>query len=210
MVHDDPVGLTVPLGGAAAKGLVLLFMGGEGDAGIEPAGKGAVQSPASANFLVRSAQLFAEAGFVAVIIDSPEGPLGPKLCTSNALADSYRRSPELSHDVVKVVSAVRKGRYAHLPIFVVGTSRGAIAAVQLKDLGLGVALPSPAVSAGGALSDFVGRRPADADIEAATLVLSNVGDCCGVSSSNDAAHGPRDAGRAGSPSGSTARRRGPS
>ena len=61
---NDPAGLP--------KAIVLLFAGGTGEAGIMGGTNGTVARTGT-NFLVRSAQLFANASYRAVTVDSPAG-----------------------------------------------------------------------------------------------------------------------------------------
>ncbi|HEX2930846.1 MAG TPA: hypothetical protein VHV54_14080 [Candidatus Binatia bacterium] len=70
-VLDITVDYMVHLPAGAPKALVLLFSGSSGEAGIQGDDTTHVVTQAGNNFLVRSAQLFAEAGYMAVTIDRP-------------------------------------------------------------------------------------------------------------------------------------------
>src|SRR3974390_765457 len=99
---NDPAG--------PAEAIVILFTGGTGDAGIIPGTNGTVTSTAT-NFLVRSAQLFANAGYRAVTMDSPENGVGIKLYTNNlpnptAAFDLYRVSVQCAWDIEKVIKQI--------------------------------------------------------------------------------------------------------
>jgi hypothetical protein len=138
---NDPAG--------SPKAIVLLFPGGTGDAGLVPGTNGTVISTAT-NFLVRSAQLFASAGYRAVTVDSPEDGKGNKLYTNglsnpNAVFDLYRVSVTNAWDIEKVVRQVPG--WTNLHIFLAGTSRGTLTAVAQNQLGMGICLSS-AVNSG--------------------------------------------------------------
>ncbi len=132
-----------PMG--APKAVVMLFSGGAGGTGITPDGMGGVAT-AGNNFLVRSAQLFAEFGFLTVTIDRPSTTQG----FSNAEFDQYRVGPAHAQDIVSVLAAVAK-QYGteHLNVFLAGTSRGTISAAAQNMLGVGAMFSSPVTSAGG-------------------------------------------------------------
>jgi hypothetical protein len=133
---NDPAG--------PAKAILILFTGGTGDAGIVPGTNGTVTSTAT-NFLVRSAQLFANAGYRAVTMDSPENGVGIKLYTNNlpnptAAFDLYRVSVQCAWDIEKVIKQIPG--WTNLHIFLAGTSRGSLTAVAQSQLGMGICLSS--------------------------------------------------------------------
>ncbi len=133
----------LPMG--APKAVVMLFSGGAGGTGITPDGTGGVAAVGN-NFLVRSAQLFAEFGFLAVTIDRPSTTQG----FSNAEFDQYRVSPAHAQDIATVLAAVTK-QYGtqHLNVFLAGTSRGTISVTAQNMLGIGSMLSSPVTSPSG-------------------------------------------------------------
>jgi len=144
------------------KGLVVLFAGGNGNTGIvgDP-NTGDVLS-AGNNFLVRSAQLFAKHRYLAVTIDRPlVGPGQTPEFSTNQEYDQYRVSADHGIDIAAVVTAVNVD---DLPVFLAGTSRGAISAVAQHRLGLGIIgilLSSPVTSQGGNPANlFVGHPDA--------------------------------------------------
>jgi alpha-beta hydrolase superfamily lysophospholipase len=168
-------------------GLAVLFMGGQGDARIEKGPKKSVVDPAAANFLVRSAQLFASAGYLTITLDGPEDALGNALyqdATTNLVYDQYRTSSRHAVDVALVIQKASSPK-KNLPIFMVGTSRGALSAVALHPLGAGIALSSPVVGGATLYVDYVDDvtypqlQPENVTVPA--LVLSNPNDGCGVS-----------------------------
>lgn len=126
------VSLAQPKDGAAGGariGLVLLVGGGGhldlDDRGCPRALKG--------NSLVRSAPLFNEAGFVTALMDSP---------SDHAEADGlggFRLAPDHAADIGKVVAAVRQRIGG--TVWIVGTSRGTISAVNAAARLSGAAAP---------------------------------------------------------------------
>lgn len=98
--------------------------------------------------------------------------------------DRYRASSRHAVDVASVVQKASPPK-KNLPIFLVGTSRGALSAVALHQLGAGIALPSPVVSGPTLYVDY----PDDVtypqlqpeNVTTPALVLSNPNDACAVS-----------------------------
>jgi len=128
-----------------AKALLVLIAGGQLDAGIT--GSGSVVTGSGGNFLVRSAHLYAAQGFKVVTIDRPDDYtdyVGSS--TSGWRYDSYRTSAAHAVDLSMVISAENSG---HLPVVIVGTSRGAISAVAQAKLAAAIALSSPVTSGNG-------------------------------------------------------------
>ena len=132
-----------PMG--APKAVVMLFAGGVGATGITPDGMGGV-AQVGKNLLVRSAQLFAEDGFLTITIDQPSTTVG----FSNAAFDQYRVSPAHAQDIATILRKVN-ALYGtgHLNVFLAGTSRGAISVTAQNMLGIGSMLSSPVTSQGG-------------------------------------------------------------
>ncbi len=133
----------LPIG--APRAIVMLFNGGNGNTGIVSDGVGGIAQVGN-NFLVRSAQLFAEDGFLTITIDRPSTTVG----FSNAEFDQYRVSPAHAEDIATVLAAVnRTYGTRHLNIFLAGTSRGAISITAQNMLGIGSMFSNPVTSAGG-------------------------------------------------------------
>jgi len=132
------------------KALVVLIAGGLLGTGITGnAGTGQVLT-AGANFLVRSAQLFAEHGFVALTIHRPVrltggGPVAefPTEGADSVQWDHYRISAKHAFDIVRAIAVVNT---ENLPVFLAGTSRGALSVVANNMLGDGILLSSPVTS----------------------------------------------------------------
>ncbi len=108
------------------KGALLLFPGGGGAKSIQKRGKGGYRI--SRNFLVRSAYLFARAGFAGVIVDAPSD-------YSGGMSDEFRQSKKHMKDVSGIVDLLAKQGLEN--ILLVGTSRGTLSvghlATAMKD-----------------------------------------------------------------------------
>ena len=138
---------------ARAKAVVVLFAGGNGDAGI-------ILGPmpmANRNFLVRSAQLFAERGYRALTVDRPLLGVGPPKVpeyNDEVAYDRYRISDDHAFDLAAVLAVANPD--GNLKVFFAGTSSGAMSAVAQHALSAAISISSPKTSSGGA-SLFVGR-----------------------------------------------------
>jgi len=129
----------------APKGMVVLVAGGTLDAGIT--GTGATVTASGANFLVRSAHLFASQGYRVVTIDRPDdfsdftggNPAG-------GAYDGYRTSPAHGVDLAGVSAAENN---TNLPVMLAGTSRGAISVVAQSGIVSAILVSSPVTSGGG-------------------------------------------------------------
>jgi hypothetical protein len=127
----------------ASKGIVVLIAGGVLDTGIRGNAATGVVTEAGTNFLVRSAQIFADEGYTALTIDRPVKELDPEAAEfgDNALLwDHYRvASAKHAYDIVRVVAAENA---TNLPLFLAGTSRGSLA-ISNNMLGNGLLISSP-------------------------------------------------------------------
>lgn len=123
--------------------VVMLFAGGLGDAGLVGDPLTAVASSNKNNFLVRSGQLFAEAGYLVVTTDRPSDEMD---LTYGSEYDAYRLSARHTFDIAKLLNEVNLN---NLDVFLAGTSRGAMSAVSNADLSTGISISSPVTSGGG-------------------------------------------------------------
>lgn len=116
------VRLLVVRSASSPSSVAVLLTGGTGHVGIYP--NGSVER--GGNFLVRSRQLFANGGQVAVVMDSPSD--------QPELRGTFRDGPEHAADLGAVVAWAH--RTFGKPVWLVGTSRGthsaAAGAVQLR------------------------------------------------------------------------------
>ena len=126
------------------KGVVVLIAGGLLNTGIMGDPATGVVTQAGANFLVRSAQIFADKDYIAITIHRPlkvMDPLTAEFDESGALWDNYRVvSAKHAYDIVRVVAVENT---ANLPLFLAGTSRGALSVVANNMLGNGILISSP-------------------------------------------------------------------
>ncbi len=162
------------------RGLVILIAGGKLNAGIESL-DGVNTSRAGTNFLVRSAQFFANAGFRAVTIDRPSD-FGQDFDSGDPASayDKYRTSSRHATDLSSVINATSQD-IPDAPVFIAGTSRGAISAVAQQALGAALLLSSPLTSGDGApISENTANiRVRPASIQLPTQVVWHGDDLCG-------------------------------
>lgn len=103
---------------AKPKAAVILFAGDNGCLGLTENGE---QTSLQGNFLARSRALFVREGLIAVLVDVPSD-------VSSQSANSYRTSAEQAQDAAMVMDYIR--RQWHVPVALVGTSRGTISAAN--------------------------------------------------------------------------------
>jgi len=172
-----------PSSGSAPKAAVFLIGGGDLDMNITGnATTGAIVT-SGGNFLVRTAQLFAEAGYLAVAMDRPsDRPTAtPRDTVQNV--DEYRISVDHAIDILAVLRQVNTD---NLDVFLSGTSKGALSVVANNLIAAGISLSSAVTRRSSLFPDrlfinepgfpslqpgFV-RRPAH--------VLLNTSDLCGL------------------------------
>jgi len=111
--------LSSPAAGKA-RAVAVLFPGGAG--AIELEREAARTLLDRGNFLVRSRRLFTGSGIVAAVMDAPSDQ-------SRGMEDEFRLGDAHAADAGRVVADL-KSRYPGLPVFLVGTSRGAISAAS--------------------------------------------------------------------------------
>ncbi|WP_310646416.1 alpha/beta hydrolase [Limnohabitans sp.] len=112
----------MPRDGATAT--VLLFAGGGGGIGYRDG------EPKSGNFLMRSRDEFAKAGFNVALMGNPSD--APKM------TPAFRQSAEHLTDVRAVVQSLRER--SQVPVWLVGTSQGTLSAAAAgMDLGTSIA-----------------------------------------------------------------------
>jgi len=167
-----------PVNTNTVRGIVVLIGGGDLTTNLGGNDGTGVATTSGGNFLVRTGQLFANAGFLAVIIDRPSDvPAG------NANVDQYRISVKHAVDIVGIL---KHANSANLPVFLVGTSRGAISAVPNNVIATGISISSPVTSAGGDPANLYVGRPDTPSllpsfVKRPTHVLWHDNDSCQVS-----------------------------
>jgi hypothetical protein len=105
------------------RAVALLFAGGRGLVAIEGG------TTMNQNFLVRSREIFARHGLIAVVVGPPSDRLGPASDGSGpvGLGFGFRRFPEHAADIAAIVRRMRV-LAPNLPVWLVGTSRGSTSA----------------------------------------------------------------------------------
>jgi hypothetical protein len=170
-----------PSNGAAPKAAVFLI--GGGDFNLNFAGSAATgqATQIAVNFLVRTAQIFAEAGYLAIAMNRPSDLPTPGTTNTTVDADLYRVSVRHAVDILMVLREVNTD---NLDVFLAGTSRGAISAVATNLIGTGIALSSPVTRPAGTGPRFIGdpRHPnlQPAFVQRPSHVLWNTLDECFV------------------------------
>ena len=190
--HDsagNPISIDYMVHPAAgtAKGIILLIAGGKLNSHISGSGNGQpptnIGSGAKTNFLVRSAHLFAAQGFTVITMDRPsDHETDTENLPEGYRYDGYRVSPRHAVDISRIINRVNTGT-PRLPVFIAGTSRGAISTVVHHQLSEGITLSSPVTSGDGfPVSDEssnVMLRPSNVAVPA--KVIWNIKDSCGKS-----------------------------
>lgn len=120
--------------GVAARGAVVLLAGGDGRLKLDAQG---CAKALGGNFLVRSAGLFREAGYLTALVDAPSDHQGV-----DGLA-GFRNTEAHGIDLGHVVADLR--RRVKGPVWVIGTSRGTISAANLASRATGDAAPDGVV-----------------------------------------------------------------
>jgi hypothetical protein len=173
-----------PSSGAAPKAAVYLIGGGDFDMGISgDAATGAIVT-SGGNFLVRTAQLFAQAGYLAVAMDRPSDR--PTATPADVIQnlDQYRISVDHAIDILAVLKQVNTDS---LDVFLSGTSLGALSVVANNLIAAGVSVSSAVTRQSAAFPDrlflndpgFPSLQPGF--VQRPAHVLLNTSDACGIS-----------------------------
>jgi hypothetical protein len=143
-----------PSSGKTPKALVVLIGGKDLDMKFNgDTTTGEADATGGGNFVVRTAQLFADAGYATVAINHPSDlPSG-----SIAATDQYRISVKHAVDILTVLKHVNT---ENLDVFLVGTSCGAISAVASNLIAAGISLSNPVTSDNGTSHLYIGKNPA--------------------------------------------------
>ena len=146
--HDDTT-TKYTLSGVSdgAKAALVLLPGG---GGYLKFGDDGCPRKLKGNSLVRSQSLFHESGFVTALADAPSDRHG------KAGLGGFRIKRKHAKDIGKVVADVRKR--TGLPVWLIGTSRGAISAANAASRLSGSAAPDGLVLTSPVISGFEGGR----------------------------------------------------
>ena len=163
--------LSAPEAGKALA-VAVLFPGGAGKVNLErESGRDVLDR---GNFLVRSRRVFSGLGIATAVVDAPSDyPRG--------MDDHFRLGGTHARDIGRVVADLRK-RYAGLPVYLVGTSRGSISAAAAGSR-LGKAVDGVVLSATLFRSGRSGPGLEDFDFAAVPsplLFVHHTDDGCGV------------------------------
>lgn len=175
MLHESP---------GKPIALVVLIAGGQLDAAIEGSnGVGKAPTSAGANFLVRSAHLFAARGYRVLTIDRPSDAVDYIGNNDRGWAlDDYRVSMAHAVDLSQLINAVNT---TNLPVVIAGTSRGSISAAAQHKLASMLAISAPLT--GGSNGSSIGSgNVMPANISEPVHVSWHVQDGCVVTTPYDA------------------------
>jgi hypothetical protein len=164
------------------RGIVVLIAGGDLTSNLVGDDLTGIATDSGSNFLVRTGQMFADAGYLAVILELPSDQP-----TGNVSVDQYRISAKHAVDIVGILKHTNS---TNLPVFLVGTSRGAMSAVANNAIATGISISSPVTKDGGNTSLLYVGRPDIPSLQPGfvkrpTQVLRNVDDLCPVSAPAD-------------------------
>ncbi len=166
---------------AMPKAVLVLIAGGQMTAGITGDINTGQVTAAGGNFLVRSAHLFAAQGYTVITVDRPDDFFDDTLGSTSGFAyDGYRTSVRHAVDISSIVNAENIN---HLPVIILGTSRGAISAVAQHPLASAISLSSPVTSGNGSPVDQNSGQPLvrPGTVDKAAHVIWHVKDGCSVS-----------------------------
>lgn len=166
-----------PREAAQPLGILVLFPGGSGFVDLDSAG---CPRQLIGNSLVRSIPRFTGAGFTAVLVDAPSDRQG-----EDGLAD-FRTAPRHAADIGRLIATLRQG--PAVPVWLVGTSRGSISAVNAAARLSGAEAPdglilTSALMAGqaGARKPFAAQSVFDLPLERIrqpVLIVGHASDAC--------------------------------
>jgi hypothetical protein len=153
------------------KGIIVMFPGGTGEVDIEKSGR--VKN--AKNFVVRSDDLWRERGYSIVLVDALKHHPMRGQRSSAAYAELTKRIVEFAH------------RQANVPVWVLGTSQGSIAAMNAASHAggtqlAGLILAESVSILGGSHETVFDSHPED--VRVPSLVVANVDDRCKVAPSS--------------------------
>lgn len=158
---------------AKPKASVILFAGGDGYLGLT--GASAMKSK-KGNFLVRTRERFAAAGFMVAVVDAPSD--------RHTLSATFRMSDAHAVDIAAVTAYLKKK--ASVPVWLVGTSMGTFSAAEgaIASHADGLVLTST-ITRSPARWEIAGSHPNGvasmplSRVAAPTLIVSHRHDGCG-------------------------------
>jgi hypothetical protein len=164
------------------KGIVVLIAGGAMNAAIYGT-EGNTATHSGKNYLVRSAHRYMQAGYRVITMDRPRdfSKYGD-IDSAGYLYDTYRTSVDHAVDITTIVN---RENSEDLPVFIAGTSRGAISAVAQNSLSAGIDISSP-VTAGSGTPVGTDSLP-ETQVQVPVHLLYHQTDTCTVSPTTSSA-----------------------
>jgi hypothetical protein len=149
------------------KGIIVMFPGGTGEIDIEKSG----QVKNAKNFVVRSDDLWRDRGYGIVLVDALDHQSMRGQRSSAAYAEVTKKIMEFAH------------RQANVPVWVLGTSQGSIAAMNAASHAggtqlIGLILTESVAILGGSHETVFDAHPDD--VRVPSLVVANSDDRCKV------------------------------
>ncbi len=132
-----------PADGSDPKAVVFMIGGGDLNMNITGNASTGASTTVGGNFVVRSSQLLADAGYLVIAMDRPSDRPTAGVIDTFADVDAYRISTDHAVDILAVTRDVNTD---HLPLFLSGTSRGAMSVVAQNLIANGIALSGPVTS----------------------------------------------------------------
>jgi len=133
-----------PSSETAPKAVVVLIGGGDLNMSLSgDTSTGVADTSGGGNFVVRTAQLFADAGYITIAINKPSDQPPAGSTDTNADADQYRVSVKHAADILTILKHINT---ENRDVFIAGTSRGTISAVALNLIAAGISVSSSLTS----------------------------------------------------------------
>jgi Big-like domain-containing protein len=139
-----------PSNGASPKAVVFLIGGADLDMSITGDATTGAITTSGGNFLVRTSQLFANAGYLAIAMDRPTDRPSATPSETVQNVDEYRISVDHAVDILAVLKQVNTD---NLDVFLSGTSKGALSAVANNLIAAGISLSSAVTRRSGLFPD---------------------------------------------------------
>jgi hypothetical protein len=147
---------------------------------------GVADTTGGSNFVIRTAQLVADAGYITLAIDRPSDLPIAGSSDDNADADQYRISVRHAVDILTILKHINT---ENLDVFIAGTSRGTISAVALNLIAAGISLSSSLTSETHAARVYI-EKPGVSNLQKEFVqrpvhVLWNTNDLCSTTKPGD-------------------------
>jgi hypothetical protein len=165
------------------KGVVVLIGGGDLNMNLTgDATTGMAATNGGGNFVIRTAQLIADAGYIAVAIDRPSDLPAASATDPIPAVDQYRISARHAVDIVSLLKHINT---ENLPVFMAGTSRGAMSVMANNLIAAGILVSSPVTNDGMSGHLYAGH-PGTPSLQAAFVkrpvhVMWHQNDLCSLS-----------------------------